>query len=135
MLSHSIQLIRSKNPAPPPLSPVFPQGRNSDHDKVRGQRSAGFSFYVCMKHTENRNTGYSNRQKRSSNSNKKLRPALTVTSANSPAKAAKRKMKRGSIIKKIIKTGAYKDIYRLIKETLIYMLFPNKYNPHKYDKK
>jgi len=46
----------------------------------------------------------------------------------------RQKMTKGSIIKKIIKTGAYKDIYRLIKETLIYMLFPKKYNPHKYDK-
>lgn len=36
-------------------------------------------------------------------------------------------------IKSIRISQVYKDIYRLIKETLIFLLFPKRYNPHKYD--
>ncbi len=39
----------------------------------------------------------------------------------------------GKTLRRFIKTQAYRDLYRLIKETIIYLLFPKKYNPKKYD--
>jgi len=38
------------------------------------------------------------------------------------------------ILPRIVKTGAYRDIYKLIKETLIYLLFPKKFKSYKDSK-